>query len=322
MSLQTINTRLAFELHRVRSYLSRPWLIVQTRPVVVSTESLCEDPIFLVGVHRSGTSLCRRILDSHSGIACPPESFFLKYFAEMLRDPQTFDGFAGMGYLDRASVIDNLRTWASRYHETYRKARNKRRWADKTPQYIEILPELEELYGPQCQYVMIFRHPLDTIHSLFRRGWTFGSYHPNQLINTALYVAKALDGQLRFMIGCGERCFKLYYEELIIEPEGTLRELFAFLHEPWEASVLDYQKFEHNFGTEDPVVRGAQGFHRNFGNWKSLSEDKLASIMPIVEEVSAKLGYSPERMEPTRRTSVECPGKTAKTSPSMTTSRL
>ena len=34
-------------------------------------------PIFILGCQRSGTSLIRRILDSHSSIACPPESGFI-----------------------------------------------------------------------------------------------------------------------------------------------------------------------------------------------------------------------------------------------------
>jgi len=36
------------------------------------------EPIFIIGCPRSGTSLLRRIVDSHSCIACPPESHISK----------------------------------------------------------------------------------------------------------------------------------------------------------------------------------------------------------------------------------------------------
>src|SRR3954462_15908459 len=46
-------------------------------------------PAFLVGCHRSGTTLLRRLLDSHPHIACPPESKFIAGFEAFLTYPQT-----------------------------------------------------------------------------------------------------------------------------------------------------------------------------------------------------------------------------------------
>ena len=42
-------------------------------------------PGFLIGVYRSGTTLLRYILDSHSNIAVPPETNFLYPLADMWR---------------------------------------------------------------------------------------------------------------------------------------------------------------------------------------------------------------------------------------------
>jgi hypothetical protein len=52
------------------------------------------------------------------------------------------------------------------YFETYRQSKGKRRWADKTPHYVMCLDFVEELYGPSCQYLMIYRHPFDVAESL------------------------------------------------------------------------------------------------------------------------------------------------------------
>ena len=44
---------------------------------------LTERPIFLVGIYRSGTTLARYVLDSHSRITCPPETAFMAGLADL-----------------------------------------------------------------------------------------------------------------------------------------------------------------------------------------------------------------------------------------------
>ena len=54
------NSKLFQTYKRFRSYLGRPKLVVQTKPVIISDENQTNNPIFLIGIHRSGTSLVRR----------------------------------------------------------------------------------------------------------------------------------------------------------------------------------------------------------------------------------------------------------------------
>jgi len=291
--LKRFKTKIKHEYYRLRSYIGRPRLVVQKQPVILSDNELCKNPIFLIGVHRSGTSLVRRIIDSHSRIACPPETFFLEHFVSMVRDERTFAGLEGLG-ISHESTLSEIRKWSSRYHEIYRLARGKARWADKTPQYIGFLPELEQIFGPDALYIMIFRHPLDVVYSIHKRGWRFGNYHSDLLTNTAMYVSDSLNKQLSFTKENHERSFSIYYEKLILKPEETLKSLFDFLGEPWEQGVLNYNDFGHGFGTEDPVVRGTTGFIHNFGNWNGFSQDQLSVIIPIVEKEMSILGYNME----------------------------
>ncbi len=286
-----LRSRLRHGYFRFRSYVGRPRTVVQEKPVVVADIDCCENPIFLIGVHRSGTSLVRRILNSHSNIACPPETYYLKHFAEMVRDDDTFAGFDGLGY-NYESTITEIRKWASRYHEAYRIMSNKPRWADKTPQYVHILPELETLFGPGARYIMIFRHPLDVIHSIWSRGWRFGDYDSDLLRNTAMYVAEAQRVQLSFMASHPGRTASLHYENLVENPEQELRKILTFLSEDWEDQILEYHQFSHNFGTEDPIVRGTQGFKKNSGNWRIFRQVELATVLPTVSGVMDQLGYT------------------------------
>ena len=290
-SIFKLRSKLKHEYYRFRSYVGRPKIVTNTKPVILSESNQCSKPIFLNGVHRSGTSLCRRIINSHSQIACPPETYFLEHFASMIRDKNTFAGLEGIGY-DYPTALKEIRNWSSRYHEAYRLSQGKLRWADKTPHYINILPEIEQLFGDDAQYIMIFRNPLDVIYSIFKRGWNFSSYDSEPLKNTAFYVTESLEKQLNFAQQHPNRCFDLFYENLIKKPEETLKNMFQFLGETWEPDVLNYLKFEHCLVTEEPIVRVTTGLTPNFDNWQAFSSEQLSSILPIVEDVMKELGYS------------------------------
>ncbi len=276
---------------RVRSFIGRPLILHQVKPVILDDQNLCDNPIFLIGVHRSGTSLTRRILDSHPNIACPPESFFMENYAEMINSSYVQSGYEGFGY-NRSEFIQDIRVNASRLHEGYRIASNKGRWADKTPQYISILNELKLLYGDKGQFIMLYRHPFDVIHSIVSRGWRFENTIDDLFYSTVKYVSDSLDKQLLFERNNNESCYRIYYEKLVSAPEFELKKVFNFLNEPWSKEVLLFNKKSHNFGTEDPIVRGTSNIVPSHRNWLKLEEDKIKFLSESLKPQLKLLGYN------------------------------
>ena len=121
-------TQFVRQLLRTTLYEAR-----RTKRIVVASETRprTEKPIFIIGVHRSGTTLVRLILDSHSRIACPPESFFLLSLQLFFGNEKTMEGLKAMGF-PREQVVDRLREFTSHFFEGYVASRGKSRWADKT----------------------------------------------------------------------------------------------------------------------------------------------------------------------------------------------
>ena len=84
-------------------------------------------------------------------------------------------------------------------------------------------------------------------------------------------------------INCGvawhersERYREVRYEDLVTQPEATLRSLFAFLDEPWAGSVLE----------NNPT------FSTSVGRWRSeLSAPEVAEIEAVAGETMRTLGY-------------------------------
>lgn len=136
-----------------------------------------------------------------------------------------------MGF-DREAVIKELRRAAARFHEAFRQAEGKPRWADKTPQYVFCANELVEIFGPQACFVSIFRHPFDIVTSIYHRRWRLMDFTEDLFENTVRYVAEAHNHQLAFLARHPEQARPLFYEALCQAPEAALKSLLEWLAEP------------------------------------------------------------------------------------------
>lgn len=275
--------------NRVKTYLGRPRMIVQTKPVVIDDADRCEDPIFIVGAHRSGTSLVRRLFNSHPEIACPPESFFVANYAAMLDDTFVGAGYEAFGY-SREEMRQDLARKASSLHEAYRIATGKRIWADKTPQYTDHLEAIDRLYGGKARFVLVLRHPGDVVHSIYKRDWRFNDIEDG--FESALaHVKASIDNLLAFEAKCPDRCVRIVYRELCAEPEAVLTATLGRLGLDFDPEMLDFADKDHNFGLEDPVVRGTRAITLNTGAWRSLSEAQQARIIETFGSRAGEFAY-------------------------------
>jgi hypothetical protein len=280
-------------MRKVKSFVLKGFVSQRTRIVTAPADDFCENPIFIVGAHRSGTSLVRRIIDSHPHIACPPESFWLSHYSRVLEDERVFEGLWGLGF-DRAGVIEGLASGARYFHELYRRAKDKSRWADKTPDYAFHLETLKALFGDEARFVLVVRYPPDVAYSLWHRGWRLEGYSDEPIANACEYVADSLAHQLDFLARWPNASEKLHYDRLVREPEATLRSLCDFLDEPWDDNMLEFNRQRHDVGIEDPVVRGTRGFDGSFDNWRMWSEADRERALQILALPMKRLGYSAE----------------------------
>lgn len=202
---------------------------------------MTNDPIFVVGAPRSGTTLFRLILDSHPRIACGPETHFLQDMAQILgprwRLLQRY-GFDQDWWCQKiASFFDSFKL-------EHLAIKGKERWADKTPSYTLNLPFIERLF-PSAQYVHIIRDGRDVVAS-HKDRWGY---------RRAVSATKSWPQYVRpartFGAGIGPgRYLEVRYEDLVESPEETVRGALNFLREDWSEGMIDYQKSPHDLGEE------------------------------------------------------------------------
>ena len=191
-------------------------------------------PIFIVGSPRSGTTLMRLVINAHPEIVCGPETHILEDMRGALEarwKPLERYGFPKEYWHGR------IRDFFVGFKEDHARARGKRRWADKTPRYVRMLPFIDELF-PDAQVIHVIRDGRDVVASV-RRIWGYRR------------AMKAAMGGWRDQVVAGreygarlpsDRYHEVRYEDLALRPEETLRPLFAFLGEEWDPVVLSYDK--------------------------------------------------------------------------------
>ena len=253
-------------------------------------------PIFIVGCMRSGTTLMRQVLDSHSRIACPGETWFLIGLLEQLRNGFFVKGLEALGVY-REEAVANIRAFVLNYFERFLYREGKARWADKTPGYVEFCPEILEVLG-DVRFVFLLRHGMDVANSMQDRPW-FGLIEPEgppdpvrRLEAAARWWIKANDSFEAFRSKHPSLCHVVRYEDLTTKPEPVIRGVLEFLGEPWEPAILNYQAFPHSGGGDhDTATRDR--IAPNSGNYRTWPAEHQRVIGELLAPHLKRYGYTP-----------------------------
>lgn len=196
-------------------------------------------PIFIVGCHRSGTSMLRVSLDSHPRISMgneEPTLFFLsRTDTDLCRTRREGYGFS------EPEWFELVRHMLEEIFSRYAASQGKTRWGLKFPRNALIVDYLDKLY-PTCQVIHIVRHPRDVIASSTRKwGKKKGASYGRRWVT---YVRSAETSGAR--LG-KDRFTTIRYEDLVADPKQVLKEIVEWLGEPWSDEVLHVSKRTHRF---------------------------------------------------------------------------
>jgi len=260
-----------------------------------SVISKAKPPIFILGCQRSGTSLLRRILDSHSNIACPPESGFIVQLAGVYEIERSIQCLETMGF-SKADVLEQMRIFTAHFFEDYAKAKGKKWWADKTSHYVNHMDTIDLMFKGEPLYIGIVRHGLDVAYSL--GGFDWGVLKPYMADGTEKPIAAIRFWKdqntklLNFKNKVEDRFYLVKYEDLTSEPRPVLISLFEFLDQPWEEAVLNYNAFEHDPGFEDPKILNHKKIEPNLGNYKNWPFELQKRVYQEAQELLESLNYT------------------------------
>ncbi|WP_369273020.1 sulfotransferase [Streptomyces sp. R11] len=204
---------------------------------------LVESPVFVLSSVRSGSTLLRVLLNSHSRIRAPHEMHLRTLHVHLSRE------FTAAAMRELELDKDELEhlLWDRVLHLELTRS-GKDVIVDKTPPNTLIWPRLHRCW-PQARHILLLRHPAAVIASLTSRR---ADPDHEAIRAEVLAYSEKLEEARRHL-----DAHVIRYEELTAEPERITRGICAYLDLPWEPAMLDYGAHDH--GTLRPQL----------GDWSS-----------------------------------------------------
>jgi hypothetical protein len=222
-------------------------------------------PGFVLSTVRSGSTLVRVLLDSHSEIHSPHE-LHLRHIEATITADYAKRALAESGLDDRA--LEYL-LWDRVLHRELSRS-GKRTIVNKTPNDVFIPDRILECW-PDARFIFLLRHPAAIARS--RQEARGDKDTPERNLEMVLRYGNALEHARQTYPGLTVR-----YEELTAEPERVAREICEFLHVRFEPQMLDYGRFDHG------------RFKPGLGDWKEkIKSGQIQPAAPPPAEVPGEL---------------------------------
>ena len=228
---------------------------------------LSPDPIFIVGLPRSGSTLIEQILSSHSKVEGTMELPNMLNMARRL----------GSGTKDQTSYPEILSKLSTSEIESLGKQyiSETKMIRSEFPFFIDKMPNnfshigLINLILPNAKIIDARREPLDTCFScykqLFARGQMF-TYDFNELARYYVNYIKLMDHWDEVLPG---KVYRVFYENIVENQEDETKNLLEFCNLPFEENCLRFYETKRAVKTASSEQVRQPIYRKSIHHWKN-----------------------------------------------------
>ena len=267
---------------RARLLFSREFL--QERNGQGAEES---DPIFVVGLHRSGSTLLEQMLSCHTQIEPTDELIEINRIGNFLTGQENIHDEIP-DYLDALKNLteNRLRSAGLSYLINTLSQRNfgKIFFIDKAPpNWLHI--GLIHLILPNAKIIDIRRNPMACGFSNYVQNYAMGRGFSYDLESFARYYRAYVRMMAHFDDVLPGRIHHIQYEELVKNPERELRKVFAYLNLPFEEACLKFHESKRAVKTSSseqvrrPLTDSGMNQWRHYETWLEPLKTGLGSVL-------------------------------------------
>ncbi len=254
------------------------------------------DPIFIVGLPRSGSTLVEQILASHSQIEGTMELPDLMMIASRLAARVDAGEFADLPALYAGLGPDDRRRLGEEYLDRTRIHRQQGR-----PRFIDTMPNnwqhigLIRLILPHATIIDARRHPMGCCFSGWKQHFARGQGFSYDLADIGQYYRDYVRLMAHFDAVAPGLVHRVIYEEMVADTESQVRRLLAACGMDFEPACLTFWQTERAVRTASseqvrrPIFTDGVDQWQRFAPWLGPLEAALGDVVTAWPEVPESL---------------------------------
>jgi tetratricopeptide (TPR) repeat protein len=253
--------------------------------------SAAADPIFIVGLPRSGSTLVEQILASHSEVEGTQELPDITMIARgIARRTSRADASAYPRALAKFSAAELLEL-GDRYlgHTRIQRKTSRPSFIDKMPNNFAHVG-LIHLILPNARIIDTRRHPLGCCFSCFKQHFARGQNFTYDLEELGRYYRDYVELMAHFDAVLPGRVHRVFYEDMVDDTEVQVRRLLDYCGLPFEPAVMKFHENQRAVRTasseqvRQPIFRDGLEQWRHFEPWL---DPLKAALGPVLDRYPA-----------------------------------
>ncbi|HTQ13601.1 MAG TPA: sulfotransferase [Rhizomicrobium sp.] len=250
------------------------------------TGSPAQDPIFIVGLPRSGSTLVEQILASHSMVEGTMELHDIGQLSRGVGFWATKEGEDSYPEALADLPRERFRQLGDEYLSRTRVHRRlgRARFIDKMPNNF-LHAGFIRLILPDAKIVDTRRHPLGCCLSCFKQHFARGQSFTYGLEDLGRYYADYVALMAHYDKVLPGAVHRVFYEDLVADPEAGTRRLLEFCGLPFEEGCLRFYENARAVRTASseqvrrPIFADAVEHWQNFEPWLGPLKDALGQVL-------------------------------------------
>ena len=239
------------------------------------------DPIFVLGMPRSGSTLVDQIISSHSKVDGTQElPNIIKIAAELNTNNQN-------NYPEVLKELDD-----SKLSNLGKDYISETAWArDSAPFFIDKMPNnfihigLIKTILPNAKIIDTRRDPMDTCFSCFKQFFARGQLFTYSLEDLGNYYTDYIRAMNHWHNVYGKDIYTIHYDNVINETEETIRELIDYCELPFEKECLEFYNSSRPVKTPSAEQVRQPIYKSGLNYWKNY-EKHLLPLKKIIDEIN------------------------------------
>lgn len=259
-------------------------------------------PIFIVGMPRSGTTLLDRMLSSHSDVVSAGEitDFFRQLRCMTDAPPQGVQGL--LHAVERSPDLDMAELGARYLAQTRWRAQGHRYFVDKLPTNIRLVAHIRHAL-PQARILHIVRDPMEVCFSNLSVMFGNSSAYSYDQQALAHYYAQYTRLTRHWRAVMPDAMLEVSYADLVREPEATLSRVLEHCGLAVEDACLHPERNAAPVATPSNVQVREPVHTRGLDRWR-----RYASHLDVLREAIAALDHGTGKLQ-SRPLSPASPGR-------------